>query len=225
MTQTTPKLALVKPGGGSTGLNTPADRVDIDVLNANSDKIDAFAVETDGRLDDVEAIQNSRVETFYGTTAGLASLTGMRFGDWYQESDSLKRLMRYNGTSWDAWYSNAPITLTPASGWSTTYPMRYWITDGLLEILPFELTRSSALTVNAGGTYTVGTIPAAYRPSVDRSAGSGTIGVAGNLGAARWMIDASTGALNFISLVANGSMASGGGTGNSVASGGARVEL
>lgn len=41
MAATTSRLSLTKPGGGSTGLITPPDPVDIDVLNANFDKIDA----------------------------------------------------------------------------------------------------------------------------------------------------------------------------------------
>jgi hypothetical protein len=41
MSASTTRLSLTKPGGGSTGLITPADVVDIDVLNANFDKIDA----------------------------------------------------------------------------------------------------------------------------------------------------------------------------------------
>jgi hypothetical protein len=41
MSASTTRLSLTKPGGGSTGLITPADIVDIDVLNANFDKIDA----------------------------------------------------------------------------------------------------------------------------------------------------------------------------------------
>lgn len=41
MTQYTSKLALYKPGGGSTGLNTPDETADIDKLNGNFDVIDS----------------------------------------------------------------------------------------------------------------------------------------------------------------------------------------
>ena len=47
----TTRLNLTKPGGGLTGLITPPDPVDIDVINANSDKIDdaiGFKVVTSG---------------------------------------------------------------------------------------------------------------------------------------------------------------------------------
>lgn len=40
MSAATARLGLTKPGGGSTGLILPPDPVDIDVLNANFDKID-----------------------------------------------------------------------------------------------------------------------------------------------------------------------------------------
>jgi hypothetical protein len=51
MSASTTRLSLTKPGGGSTGLITPADIVDIDVLNANFDKIDAsmgYTIATSG---------------------------------------------------------------------------------------------------------------------------------------------------------------------------------
>jgi hypothetical protein len=51
MSASTTRLGLTKPGGGSTGLITPADIVDIDVLNANFDKIDAsmgYTIATSG---------------------------------------------------------------------------------------------------------------------------------------------------------------------------------
>lgn len=41
MAGSTTRLGLYKPGGGSTGLITPDEVVDVDKLNGNSDKIDA----------------------------------------------------------------------------------------------------------------------------------------------------------------------------------------
>ena len=38
--------------------------------------------------------------SFYGTTAGRASVTGMKLGDTYQESDGSKKLWRYDGAGW-----------------------------------------------------------------------------------------------------------------------------
>jgi hypothetical protein len=73
VTQTTTYLALVKPGGGSTGLNTPPDRVDIDVLNGNFQKIDDFAVLTDGRLDTIEA-RGAHTSVFNRQMAGTNAI-------------------------------------------------------------------------------------------------------------------------------------------------------
>lgn len=42
MGTTTTKTGLYKPGGGSTGLITPDESVDIDKINANMDIIDDF---------------------------------------------------------------------------------------------------------------------------------------------------------------------------------------
>jgi hypothetical protein len=49
MPQFTSHLNLAKPGGGSSGLILPDETQDIDVLNANSDKIDAWAAQVDSR--------------------------------------------------------------------------------------------------------------------------------------------------------------------------------
>jgi hypothetical protein len=91
VTQTTPTLALVKPGGGSTGLNTPPDRVDIDVLNGNADKIDAFAAGV--------GLPAARSTQFYGLAANIGSVTP-KVGDEYQESDGNKLLWRHDGSNW-----------------------------------------------------------------------------------------------------------------------------
>lgn len=50
MPASTPFLGLYKPGGGSSGLITPDEVVDIDRLNGNSDAIDQFALSTDTAL-------------------------------------------------------------------------------------------------------------------------------------------------------------------------------
>jgi hypothetical protein len=91
VTQTTPTLALIKPGGGSTGLNTPPDRVDIDVLNGNADKIDAFAAGV--------GLPATRTTLFYGLAANIGSVTP-KVGDEYQESDGSKLRYRHDGTAW-----------------------------------------------------------------------------------------------------------------------------
>lgn len=88
----TPFLNLYKPGGGSTGLITPDEVADIDRLNANFDLIDDFA---EGWGEATE-----RNHQFYGPAAGKASVTGMKLGDTYQESDGSKLLWSYDGSNW-----------------------------------------------------------------------------------------------------------------------------
>lgn len=90
MTQTTPKLSLVKPGGGSTGTNTPPDRVDIDVLNDNFDKIDAAVG---------SPLEQNR--QWYGPAASIGTLpVSPKDGDEYQESDGNKILWKRVSGNW-----------------------------------------------------------------------------------------------------------------------------
>ena len=96
MAATTPTLWLYKPGGGSSGLITPDETVDIDKLNANADLIDAEALSVRTRLAPLED-QNRQ---YRGPAASLAGLSGMRLGDTYQETDAGKRLWYYDGTNW-----------------------------------------------------------------------------------------------------------------------------
>lgn len=93
MTQTTSELALTLPGGGSTGLNTPPDRVDIDVLNDNFKKIDLRAKDVGSQL--------NRSFLYYGPAANIGSVSpAPKDGDEYQESDGNKiRWVRIGG-SW-----------------------------------------------------------------------------------------------------------------------------
>lgn len=92
MAETTDFLSLVKPGGGSTGLITPPDRVDIDVLNDNFQKIDDWAETIGGRA--------GRNFNFRGPAASLGGLTGIARGDRYQETDGSFWLWEYDGSNW-----------------------------------------------------------------------------------------------------------------------------
>lgn len=92
MPASTPFLGLYKPGGGSTGLITPDEVVDIDRLNTNSDLIDAFAKSYGPATE--------RNHQLYGPAASLGGVSGMKLGDTYQESDGNKVLWKYDGTNW-----------------------------------------------------------------------------------------------------------------------------
>lgn len=92
MPASTPFLGLYKPGGGSTGLITPDEVVDIDRLNTNADLIDAFAKSYGPATE--------RNRQLYGPATSLGGVSGMKLGDTYQESDGNKVLWRYDGTNW-----------------------------------------------------------------------------------------------------------------------------
>ena len=88
----TPFLNLYKMGGGSTGLITPDETVDVDRINQNMDAIDSNASSWGNPA--------QRNHQFYGSAAGLASITGMKRGDTYQESDGNFQTWRYDGSNW-----------------------------------------------------------------------------------------------------------------------------
>lgn len=92
MPASTPFLGLYKPGGGSTGLITPDEVVDIDRLNTNADLIDAFAKSYGPATE--------RNHQLYGPASSLGGVSGMKLGDTYQESDGNKVLWKYDGTNW-----------------------------------------------------------------------------------------------------------------------------
>ena len=111
----TPNLNLYKPGGGSTGLITPDEVVDIDRINANMDLIDAYAAGW-GQA-------SARNHQFYGPVSGMAGITGMKRGDTYKESDGSFRLWEYDGSNWvsgeSGMYRIHP-TLVPVTGASVS---------------------------------------------------------------------------------------------------------
>lgn len=93
----TPTLGLYKPGGGSSGVITPDEIVDVDKLNENSDLIDAEAASVRAAL----AAQVARNQQFSGPAASKGSVAGMKRGDTYQETDgTYPNFFVYDGTNW-----------------------------------------------------------------------------------------------------------------------------
>ena len=88
----TPFLNLYKPGGGSTGTILPDEVADIDRLNQNFDLIDSWSAAWGSAGD-----QNIQL---YGPAANLSGITGMKFGDTYQESDGSQKLWKFDGSNW-----------------------------------------------------------------------------------------------------------------------------
>jgi hypothetical protein len=100
MGATTPFLNLYKPGGGSSGTNTPDEVMDIDRINGNFDMIDAGVATLDERVGEIDDLFVGMNRQYYGTAAARATLTGMRRGDTYKESNGSFYLWRYTGTGW-----------------------------------------------------------------------------------------------------------------------------
>lgn len=140
MGATTPKLNLYKPGGGSSGIIVPDERVDIDRINDNMDKIDAHA----GEMIDFKATQVTRNQQFTGPAADMAGTTGMKLGDTYQETDANKRRWRYDGTVW----------VSDANGSFIVYPTTVSGTGATISA------NGEVVVVNGGSSVTVdGCVP------------------------------------------------------------------
>jgi hypothetical protein len=110
-------------------------------------------------------------------------------------------------------------TLTLASGWeiatSRQGPAHRVTPGGSVQFRSFAVQRTSGLAMSPGVGYTIGTLAAGLRPAVIVPA-PGTIGIAGTLGSCEWRIG-TDGNVQVIPLIAGGTMASGGGVGNSAA--------
>lgn len=95
----TAHLNMYLPGGGSLGIGGDDEPADIDKLNQNFQKIDDWSEDTDTRLTALEPLL-ARNQQFTGPAANIGSVTGMKLGDTYQETDVGKRLLEYDGTAW-----------------------------------------------------------------------------------------------------------------------------
>lgn len=160
----TPFLTLYKPGGGSTGLIVPDEVVDVDRLNANSDVIDAFAAGWGHAAE--------RNHNFYGPAASRASISGMKSGDTYQESDGDRVLWEQtSGGSWRVFNSNKEIDLVLASGWNSgAQSARFEIKSGLLSF-------NGRISGSSGAGPLVATLPVDYRPLRERTVDFFDVGV------------------------------------------------
>lgn len=92
MTAFTEVLNLYLPGGGSLGIGGDDEVADIDRLNQNFQKIDTFAKGW--------GVPEKRNQQFYDLAAVRTSLTDMKRGDTFQESDGSHKLWVFDGLSW-----------------------------------------------------------------------------------------------------------------------------
>ena len=121
-----------------------------------------------------------------------------------------------NGPEW--------TTLTTlGAGWiATDSAIRYKKHGTTVDILPFAVGRTVNQSISPGDSgvapYVIGTLPSGFRPAAKTFIGTGSIGVAGTLGASRWFA-LPTGEVYFNSLVTSGTMLTGGAIGNHVGAG------
>jgi len=76
MGASTPQLQLYKPGGGSTGAYTPDETADIDQINANMDKVDAFAVSTLASISSINTKNGSQDTLIAGLRTDVGTVSG-----------------------------------------------------------------------------------------------------------------------------------------------------
>ena len=105
MTAFTEVLNLYLPGGGSLGIGGDDEVADIDRLNQNFQKIDAFA--------EGWGVPEKRNQQFYDLASVRTTLTGMKRGDTFQESDGEHRFWVFDGLNW---VSNRMVLPLAATG-------------------------------------------------------------------------------------------------------------
>jgi len=99
----TTHLNLYLPGGGSLGIGGDDEEADIDKINQNMQALDAWSATSDTRFTGLEGFQTTqtgRNQQFSGTAANLGSVTGMKRGDTYQETDDNFQKWEYDGSNW-----------------------------------------------------------------------------------------------------------------------------
>lgn len=231
MSTTTARLGLTKPA-------PVGEVVDIAILNTNFDKIDTaagFTVCTSGTRPGTPYTGQQILETDTGnryywsgsywrgigrlTCTSGARPTNQREGQEIYETDT-DRLYVYDGATWKHIIEVATAaSLTLGANWATQSgylaPRITRIGDNV-QITGTVFQRTGAtLAVSLGNFYTVATVPAGFRPLTADGVGAGAVGVAGNLGAAQW-VAGPAGNLSFAPYVASGTIATGGGVGNSI---------
>lgn len=141
MAEITPYLKLYKPGGGSSGLIAPDERVDVDRLNTNSDLIDADAKTRSDKVTVLESMSHQ----YRGPAADKGAITAPKDGDTYLETDGSKVLWKRAGGEWVRekgqirfnWYRLQVADGSPVS-------------DAVLAVVPARSTNPNLATVVTG---------------------------------------------------------------------------
>ena len=141
----TAHLNMYLPGGGSLGIGGDDEPADIDKVNQNFQKIDDWAEDSDvrfGTLETFRTAQISRNQQFTGLTADMASVSGMKTGDTYRETDLLKRVWFFDGTNW----------VFPGDGVFLIRPTGT-VTNGTLDATTGAITFTSKTSVSVDGLF------------------------------------------------------------------------
>lgn len=144
MGQTTPNLGLYKPGGGSTGVITPDEAVDIDKINDNFDKIDDFAGRglTAARLRGIKADR----ELYTPPVKGI---------QWYETDTGKVYLSSSTGT----WRQYEGVSTAPFSAWTITAgtaPAAFYAIKSFDVDIPTQMEADELIefsTISAGSGY------------------------------------------------------------------------
>lgn len=187
----------------------------------------ALTVDLAATADTIQAALNAIPRNYrVGTDAQRLALTGAGLFEglkFYTTDTNIEWF--YSGTAWLPNDTN-PTTISLNSGWvAGDGALRVLRRGNALEILPFEIGRTgSGASIGAGVSVNIATLPVGMRPPAAVIAGTGSIGVAGNLGASRWFVS-SGGVVSFQSLVTTGTMAAGVSVTNNASFGGGRIQL
>ena len=118
----------------------------------------AMAISTDAAIPGTNNVN----QQFYGPAADRASLTGVKPGDTYQESNAGKLTWRQLASgAWRVFNTNGPIALTLASGWTA-------ITHAIFEVRGGVIFFNGRLSATSGAGDTMFTLPSDYAPAVER---------------------------------------------------------
>ena len=118
----------------------------------------AMAISTDAAIPGTDNAN----QQFYGPAADRASLTGVKPGDTYQESNAGKLTWRQNTAGlWRVFNTNGPVGLTLTSGWASLTPARFEVRGGVIFF-------NGRLSATSGAGETMFTLPSDYAPVAER---------------------------------------------------------
>jgi len=118
----------------------------------------AMAISTDAAIPGTGNVN----QQFYGPAADRASLTGVKPGDTYQETNAGKLTWRQNTAGlWRVFNTNGPVGLTLKPGWTA-------LTAAIFEVRGGVIFFNGRLSATSGAGETMFTLPSDYAPVAER---------------------------------------------------------